>query len=132
MVGNATKDSSLEKLKYAWKKVLLTECIAIAVINVFTVVVFVRNWHLRKRITYLIINLTVADLLVGAVSGPLEIFGPDLDRENGFRWRDIIILTSGFIFSPGLSSQSFVNLFRTVARFTFLLKALFDRKMALL
>ena len=33
--------------------------------------------HLRKRSKYLIINLTVADLLVATVAGPSIIFQPD-------------------------------------------------------
>ena len=98
MVGNATEDPSLEKLKNAWKKVLFTEFLVIAIINVFTVVAFVRNRHLRKRTTYLIINLTVADLLVGAVSGPVQISVLDFDRGNGFSWQEFIISTSSLIF----------------------------------
>ena len=80
----------------------------IVIINVFTLVAFVRNRQLRKRTTYLIINLTVADLLVGAVTGPLEIFGPDYDRGNGFSWQEFIILTSFSIFP--LASQANLSL----------------------
>ena len=69
----------------------------IAIINAFTLVAFARNRHLRKRTTYLIINLTVADLLVGAVSGPAVLI-PDLKLGNGFSWQEFTILTSGFIF----------------------------------
>ena len=98
MVGNATEDPSLEKLGNPWKKVFLIEFIVIAIINVFTVVAFVRNRHLRKRTTYLIINLTVADLLVGAVSGPLTIFAPYFDDGHGFSWREVIISTSIHVF----------------------------------
>ena len=98
MVGNATEDPSLEKLENAWKNGLLIECIVIAIINVFTVVAFARNRHLRKRTTYLIINLTVADLLVGAVTGPLEIFPPYSDDGHGFSWQEFIIFTSINIF----------------------------------
>ena len=98
MVGNATEDLSLEKLENAWRKVLLTEFIVLAIINVFTVVAFARNRLLRKRTTYLIINLTVADLLVGAVSGPVGISPPFFDERHGFSWREVIILTSINIF----------------------------------
>ena len=98
MVGNATEDPSLEKLEKAWRKVLLTEFIVIAIINAFTVVAFARNRLLRKRTTYLIINLTVADLLVGAVSGPVGISPPYFDERHGFSWREVIILTSINIF----------------------------------
>ena len=108
MVGDATEHPFLEKLKNSWKKVLLIEVIVIATINVFTVVVFVRNRHLRKRTTYLIINLTVTDLLVGAVSGPMNILVLDLDRGNGFSWQEFIILTSSLIFP--LASQANLSL----------------------
>ena len=108
MIGNATEDSSLENLKHVWKKVLLTEFIVIAIINVLTLVAFVRNRHLRKRTTYLIINLTVADLLVGAVSGPMNTLVLDLDRGNGFSWQEFIILTWSLIFP--LASQANLSL----------------------
>ena len=54
-----------------WFPVFLTEFFVILIINVITVIAFARIRHLRKRSTYLIINLTVADLLVGAVTVPL-------------------------------------------------------------
>ena len=113
MADGTTEDSSLEKLKNAWLKVLVTELIVIATINVFTVLAFVRNRHLRKRTTYLIINLTVADLMVGAVTGPLEIFAPDLDRRHGFNWKEFIISTSSLIFSlASLANLSLISLER--------------------
>ena len=108
MADNATDDPSLKKLDNTWSKVFITEFIVISIINVFTVIALVRNRHLRKRTTYLIIDLTVADLLVGAVSGPVEIFGPDVDHGNGFNWKEIIILTSGFIFP--LASEANLSL----------------------
>ena len=41
--------------------------------------------HLRKRSTYLIINLTVADLLVGAVTVPLNLLNRQKEN-NVFKW----------------------------------------------
>ena len=108
MVDEATEDPSLKKLENTWKKVLLIEFIVIAIINVFTVVAFARNRHLRKRKTYLIINLTVADLLVGAVTGPVDIFCLDFQRGHGFHWKEFIISTSTFIFP--LASQANLSL----------------------
>ena len=105
MADKTAEDSSLKNLKNAWPTVFLSEFVVIVIINVFTVVAFVRNRQLRKRTTYLIINLTVADLLVGAVSGPMNIFGPDVD---GFSWQKYIILTSSFIFP--LASQANLSL----------------------
>ena len=52
-----------------WIAVWLTQFIMTLIINAFTLVVFARSRHLRRRNTYLIMNLTVADLLIAAVSG---------------------------------------------------------------
>ena len=54
--------------------VFITEFLVILIINAVTITAFARIRHLRKRSTYLIINLTVADLLVGAVTGPLYVY----------------------------------------------------------
>ena len=56
-----------------WIAVWLTQFIMMFIINAFTLVVFARSRHLRRRNTYLIMNLTVADLLIAAVSGPETI-----------------------------------------------------------
>ena len=77
-------------------------------INAISIVAFARIRHLRKRSTYLIINLTVADLLVGAVTGPLVMYLSCKDKENnGFTWPGFIIWTFEFTFV--IASQ--VNLF---------------------
>ena len=101
-------DEISEKLEKTWSKVFISEFIVIAIINVFTVVAFIRNRHLRKRTTYLIINLTVADLLVAAVSGPVEIFDQVLELGNSFSWQESIILTSSLVFP--LASQANLSL----------------------
>ena len=56
-----------------WIAVWLTQFIMVFIINAFTLVVFARSRHLRRPNTYLIMNLTVADLLIAAVSGPETI-----------------------------------------------------------
>ena len=57
-----------------WFPVFITESVVILIINGITIIAFARIRHLRKRSTYLIINLTVADLLLGAVGGPLHLY----------------------------------------------------------
>ena len=57
-----------------WFPVLTTEFLVISIINAITITAFARNHHLRKRSAYLIMNLTVADLLVGVVIGPLIMY----------------------------------------------------------
>ena len=54
--------------------VLTIECLAKVILNIITIVVFVKKKRqLQRRSTYLIIHLAIVDLLVGAVSGPLQI-----------------------------------------------------------
>ena len=52
----------------AWLTVFMAESVAIVTINFLTVIVFIRNRSLRKRSMYLVINLAVADMLVGGYS----------------------------------------------------------------
>ena len=68
-----------------WFPVFITEFLVISTINVITITAFARIRHLRKRSTYLIINLTVADLLVGVVTGPLSVFRNKTDTFS-FKW----------------------------------------------
>ena len=57
-----------------WFVVLVIECLAIVILNVITTVVFVKKKRqLQRRSTYLIIHLAIVDLMVGVVSGPLQI-----------------------------------------------------------
>ena len=74
-----------------WFAVLVSEFIVILIINAFTLTVFARNRHLRKRTTYLIINLTLADLLVGAVSGPLDLNNEEMGLHPDFSWKTFSI-----------------------------------------
>ena len=72
-----------------WLTVFVVELAVISIINGFTILNFARNRHLRKLTTYLIINLTIADLFVGTVTVPMHIYhtmtfepGRDLAGEN--------------------------------------------------
>ena len=51
-----------------WMTVGLAECVAIVTLNLCTIIVFIRNRNLRKRSTYLVINLAVIDMFVGLVA----------------------------------------------------------------
>ena len=83
-ISNHTSNSSYEKMmsRYlsasesaciSWLVVLITECLAVVILNMITIIVFVKKRQLQRRSTYLIIHLAIVDLLVGAVSGPLQI-----------------------------------------------------------
>ena len=80
-----------------WFPVFVTECLVILIINGITIAAFARIRHLRKRSTYLIINLTVADLLVGAVTGPLLMHDND-EESNRSTWSEFIIKAIESIF----------------------------------
>ena len=51
-----------------WMTVTLAESVAIVTLNLCTVIVFMRNRNLRKRSTYLVINLAVIDMFVGGAA----------------------------------------------------------------
>ena len=88
----------------------------ILLINGITITAFGRIHNLRKRSTYLIINLTVADLLVGAVAGPLIMYHGNKES-NGFTWPGFIYLAIEMIFpiasQVNLSLTSFERLHAT-------------------
>lgn len=65
---------SLDEKGLTWKIIYMCESAVIFILNSFTLIAFARNRHLRKRTMYLLINLTVADLLIGGVSIPLTSF----------------------------------------------------------
>ena len=50
-----------------WMTVGLAESVAIVTLNLCTIIVFISNRNLRKRSTYLVINLAVIDMFVGGV-----------------------------------------------------------------
>ena len=56
-----------------WIAMLVAESLAIVVLNIITIIVFVRQRSLQRQSLYLIIHLAIVDLLVGAISTPLSI-----------------------------------------------------------
>ena len=51
-----------------WLPVVLILPLAIIILNLITIIVFIKNRSLRKRSTYLMISLAVADMFAGAFS----------------------------------------------------------------
>ena len=70
--------------------VFITEFLVILIINAVTIIAFARIRQLRKRSTYLIMNLTVIDLLVGAVTVPMYVYRGDKESK-GFTWPGSLI-----------------------------------------
>ena len=54
--------------------VFITECVAIVTVNLLSFILFIKNKSLRTRRMYLVMSLTVADLLVGSLSGSVNLF----------------------------------------------------------
>ena len=52
----------------SWLAVVLMLSLAIIILNLITIIVFTKNRNLRKRGTYLMINLAVADMLAGVIA----------------------------------------------------------------
>ena len=94
-----------------WKKIFLSEFVLIFIINTFTLIGITGNRHLRKRTLFLVINLTVADLLAGVVSGPLMTLVPEDDMPHS-----TILRAAGIFFiSASLVSVSLISLDRLYA-----------------
>ena len=58
---------------------LVAESLAIVVLNIITIIVFVKQRRLQRQSLYLIIHLAIVDLLVGAISVSMiiELFGAE-------------------------------------------------------
>ena len=97
---------------------LLTELIVIFLINLFTLATFARNRHLRKRSTYLVINLTTADLLLGVAGFLLIKLEPRILESHNilgehFNWYAFLYLTLESLFpAASLANLSLISLER--------------------
>ena len=57
-----------------WLTVFTAESVAIVTVNLLAIILFIKNRSLRTRSMYLVISLTVADMLVGVLSGGYVAF----------------------------------------------------------
>ena len=116
--SNETYRIVSEKEERAWFAAFVIEFIVIFLLNAFTLAIYTRNRHLRKPSTYLIINLTVADLLVGTVSGSsmsfeLHNLETDLCLEQDFSWQSFVQFTlQGLFLVASLANISLISLER--------------------
>ncbi|XP_044171063.1 neuromedin-U receptor 1-like [Acropora millepora] len=100
MPNETETDSFSRMFRSTWLAVFIVEYTVTSIINGFTILTFARNRHLRKRTTYLIINLTIADFLVGKVSGPMHIYHTmTFERGSGFGWGKFIVMFLDNLFS---------------------------------
>ena len=111
--------SSLECI--AWMVVGLTESVTIIVLNSLTVIAFYRNRYLRKRSTYLVISLAVADMLSGVIS-PLDLFyyiGVTCNfwRHIAENWYQIPAVVTFWFLGCSLTNMTVISLERLNATF---------------
>ncbi|XP_031564292.1 melatonin receptor type 1B-like [Actinia tenebrosa] len=71
MAGNIADKDLIQSL--SWLRKLLPLCILIVVANLIALAVFLKRSLLVKKSTYLLVNLTIADLLVGFSGVILEV-----------------------------------------------------------
>ena len=97
-----------------WIAVWLTQFIMVFIINAFTLVVFARNRHLRRRNKYLIMNLTVADLLIAAISGPENILLLKASKrpKRGFGVLHVYLIISDMCWIASLGNLVLISLER--------------------
>ena len=109
----------------SWFAVFGIVCLAIVILNIITIIIFVKRRQLQRKSTYLIIHLAIVDLLVGAVSGPLWIdFFMSLycnlweyDRPDSI-WLFVLGRATGYnIDKVSLLNLAFISLERTHATF---------------
>ena len=114
MPSETGTDDPSTKLNTMWLAVYIPEFAIIFLINGFTIITFARNHRLRKCTTYLIINLAVADFLVGAVSGPMYIYYPlPFKRDSGIIWKKFTVMFFQGIFGYcSLLNLAFLSLER--------------------
>ena len=109
----------------SWFAVFGTVCLAIVILNIITIIIFVKQRQLQRESTYLIIHLAIVDLLVGAVTGPLwiEFFMSwycdlwEYERPDNI-WLYVLKRATGYsIDKVSLLNLAFISLERTHATF---------------
>ena len=117
-VFNETGRLFSEKEERFWSAAFVIEIIVVFLLNAFTLAIYTRNRHLRKHSAFLIINLTVADLLVGIMVGLSPILEPDnlnrdLELTQAFSWQSFVYLTLHELFVvASLANISLISLER--------------------
>ena len=106
-----------------WMTVGLAESLAIVTLNLCTIIVFIRNRNLRKRSTYLVINLAVIDMFVGGHVVYFQFYWPGAFC-NLWKWHSIqygtyifILAAASFFPIASLTNITIIALERVHATF---------------
>ena len=110
-------------VRIPWMTVGLVESVAVVTLNLCTIIVFIRNRNLRKRNTYLVINLAAVDILVGGIAVYDLFYRPgiycNLWKLHSFEvgtFIFILVLTAFFLFGS-LTNITIIALERLHATF---------------
>lgn len=88
---------------YFWCSLFILEAIIVVVLNLFTIIVFTKDRKIRKRSTYLLINLSAADMGVGGLVIPTSVFR----RGNTFGLWNVEMTPAWFISTYGVDTLFF-------------------------
>ena len=88
---------------YVWFSLFAAEAIIIITLNVLTIIVFIKNRYVRKRSTYLLVNLSVTDMCVGTFVIPTSIFR----LGNTFKLWNVNMTYEWFTFTDGINTFFF-------------------------
>jgi len=88
---------------YFWCSLFILEGIIIVLLNMFTIIVFTKDRHVRKRSTYLLINLSAADMGVGGLVIPTAVFR----RGNIYRLWNVEMTHALFFSTYGVDTLFF-------------------------
>ena len=101
----------------------LAESVAIVTLNLCTIIVFIRNRNLRKRSTYLVINLAVIDMFVGGAVVYYQFYWPgalcNLWKWHSIQYGTLIFIEATATFFPiaSLTNITIIALERVHATF---------------
>ena len=105
-----------------WFTVFTAEFVAIVTVNLLAIILFIKNRSLRTRSMYLVISLTLADMLVGVPSGGYIQFV--LERrcrliKLNLSWKVNVPLSNFYFFFPlvSLTNIAVISLERFHATF---------------
>ena len=88
---------------YFWCSLFLLEAIIVIILNMFTIFVFTKDRKVRKRSTYLLINLSASDMGVGVFVIPTCVFR----RGNTYGLWNVEITPAWFISTYGVDTLFF-------------------------
>ena len=106
-----------------WMTVALAESVAMVTLNICTIIVFMRNRNLRKRSTYLVINLAVIDMFVGGAVVHQLFYNPgvhcDLYKRHSIEYETYIFRNVLLVLFPiaSLTNITIISLERVHATF---------------